>query len=369
MGDGGWLVCSACGLRHTPRPDGRCPRCKAPSAPPDFDAAGAWRPPPPPAWVVSARDATSRGARIAGVFLLLNGVLGVAGALRVGSVAGVRDTVTAAGALAGAGLGAAILGGSSFARKTVILLTALAVPALLVLGAATRAWALAGAVLLVCLAYLALLVGDPGPFRVAPAAAIVAASCAAGLVAAAAPGPFAERLLALSGAVESAPVTVASGDAWRLTLPPGRWFRARRAVGGALPDATFVRPDGPAWLAVFPVETRGASTLDPDVAARVGSESVARQFDRWTLVDVSPLPGRGATRVLHGVAVKDGTEIEVLCGLFPNGPLFHVAVAGAAPRVFARLHGELTDALASFSSDSLPMPPAPLPAAPAVPAR
>lgn len=41
-----WVVCFACGLRHTARPAGDCPRCHAPSATvPDEPSGSGWRPP------------------------------------------------------------------------------------------------------------------------------------------------------------------------------------------------------------------------------------------------------------------------------------------------------------------------------------
>lgn len=371
MAAGEWLVCFACGLRHTPRPDGQCPRCKAPSAEPEPDAAGAaWRPPPPQTRAPTVGDVLPAGARVAGWIMIANGAVGLVGALRVASLSGSASTVAAAGALAGAAIGFAIVKGSDLARRIAVGLSAIALPALLVLGAATQAWAPCAAGALLCLANLALLVGDAGPARLVPATLVLAAGCAAGVAAALDPAAFAARLLAWAGALEAESVTAAAGPAWKMTFPAGRWHRAKKGFGtggGPAPEGSFLRPEGPAFAAVLPVTARGLESADLDRVAKAGSDAVATQFERWKLVDVAPLEGRGGTRVLHGVASKGLQEVEVLCGLFPNGPLFHVVVVGAAPKAFGKLRDELAGVLASFHSDTLPMPRTPTPAPVLVP--
>lgn len=369
MAAGEWLVCFACGLRHTPRPDGQCPRCKAPSAEPEPDAAGAaWRPPPPQTRAPTVGDVLPAGARVAGWIMIANGAVGLVGALRVASLSGSASTVAAAGALAGAAIGLAIVNGSDLARRIAVGLSAIALPALLVLGAATQAWAPCAAGALLCLANLALLVGDAGPARLVPAALVLAGGVAAGVSAALDPASFATKLLAWAGAVDSATVSEVRGPTWRMTFPAGRWHRAKRDFGGGpASEGSFLRPDGPAFATVLPVNVRGLESADPDLVARLGSESVAARFDRWKLLEVAPLEGRGGTRVLHGVAKKGLQEIEVLCGLFPNGPLYHVVVVGAAPKAFAKAKDELAGVLASFRSDTLPMPSAPTPVPALVP--
>jgi hypothetical protein len=74
MASGAWLVCPACGLRHTARTDGRCPKCSAPSAAPNLDAPGAvWRPPPPAPTLKTGR--VPGGRRLAlGCLILVSGL-------------------------------------------------------------------------------------------------------------------------------------------------------------------------------------------------------------------------------------------------------------------------------------------------------
>src|SRR5262249_54828781 len=154
------------------------------------------------------------------------------------------NTVGAAVGLVAAALGAGVVAGSELARKTAIVLAGLALPIVLMFGAVTGAWvpALFGAAL--CVANLLLLVGDAGALRLVPASLVLAAGCAAGIAAALAPADFAAKALAWSGLVDADAVSDASGSAWHMTFPPGRWFRMKKALGsggGGAMDGSFLR--------------------------------------------------------------------------------------------------------------------------------
>ncbi len=78
MTNGSWVVCFACGLRHTARPTGDCPRCHAPSsAAPEEPSGSGWRPP-----TVTRTHPIVRPRRRHG-FLLFLLALGAAGAAAV----------------------------------------------------------------------------------------------------------------------------------------------------------------------------------------------------------------------------------------------------------------------------------------------
>lgn len=217
MASGIWLVCSACDLRHSVRPDGLCPRCGAPTLPPPSDAPGAAvRPPPPPPILKAGAGGRVVGMRTAGgVFVLVALLFGLFGPVR-DTAPGMLPMAPAAGVLVVLLLGLWLLRGSDVARRLAWVLAALALAAAIALCAAapTRSegvvlGSLGGAALL-------LLVGDVGPRRIAVALLVLAAGLAAAVVGLWGAPPASRKLLPrLFGPAAPGLPTSRAGDAGR----------------------------------------------------------------------------------------------------------------------------------------------------------
>ena len=258
MASGVWLVCAACGLRHSARTDGRCPQCSAPSAAPDLDAPGAvWRPPPP--------APASKAGRLSG--------------------------------------------GGRLALGGLILFSGLAASVLLRGGA----------------------------------------------------GPVVTKVLQWGDEIESEPIQRVAGPAWHFQVPPRRWYVSKRSFpdfeggDGVTLERAVVRPEGSAVAFLFSART-GDRGFDLDTLTDEFSKAWAKKVQAYKPQGVAPLPGRGGTRVLHMFARIDNKELEALCGLYPNAPMFYWLVAGAPPGNFPALREELEGLLVSFQSNTQPAP-------------
>ena len=296
------------------------------------------------------------GWRIAGAAFVANGALGAVSAFVVRNPFGPTRSAlagSAVSALLALLLGAGLLRGRDGARKGALALAWVALAAGLVLGAVTHVWLAAGLIGLVCAGYLLLLVGEPGGARLAAGTVVLAAGLAAGAVAAANPRLVARQFLAGAGVIDADPVGRVAAGAWSLTFPPDLWYPARTAAGAA-PDVSFerqfFRPEGPAHAIVVSVKVPSDRGFDMDAMAQAISKATRGQFDEWEVLEVTPLPGRGGTRVLHVRASLKGEKLEMLCGLFPNPPAFYEVVVGAERSAFPRLKAELQAILESFQS-------------------
>lgn len=190
--------------------------------------------------------------------------------------------------------------------------------------------------------------------RVGTVLVLAAAAAAAVLVA-----PAVKRTIALGDRAKGAPVSLLAGHGFTLELPKGRWYEARvprfeLTDGGDPTDPNrpalehrLLRAGEPAQLAVISWRLGGDGSLDLDDAAALVSEGSARRLEKWKLIGVAPLPGRGATRVLHATALLEGRDVELLWGLYPSGPTVYGVLVAVEPAAFVRLRREMEGILAS----------------------
>ena len=353
MSSPAWLVCSLCGLKHSPRPDGRCPRCNgvlltAADGPPSVLR------PPPVSRTLS--ENVPAGWRIAGAAFVANGILGVVSAFVVRNPFGdprYAIAVSSVSALLALLLGAGLLRGRDGARKAAVALVLIALLACTIFAAVMQVFALGLLAAGLCAGYLLLLVGEPGGTRLAVGSVLLAGGVALGAVAAVNPRLVAHRFLVATGMIDAEPVGRVASDAWSLTFPPGVWYAARSApkpVPEVAFERQFLRPEGPAHAIVVSVKVPANRGFDMDRMAEAISKATRRQFDEWEVLEIAPLPGRGGTRVLHVRTTLKGQKLEMLCGLFPNPPAFYEVVVGAERAAFPRLRGELQGILESFQS-------------------
>ncbi len=377
MPSGSWLVCPSCDLKHSPRPGGRCPRCGAEVVPPSDALGAALRPSPSAEHPRFPRDVGALGPRIAGGVLVLGGIVSAFSVSARDAAPGVTRVAPAAAALVAILLGIWLLRGSDSARRLAVGLVAFALVGAVAAGAVTGAWAVAAIFGVLCGATLLLLLGDPGRGRITAAGLIFAGALVAGTVGLPGVPPALRRVLVSSGTAEGDPVRGVAGPGWSLSVPPLRWYRARNQsfdlteagdrvgeTSHAVFENRLVRTEGPAHLVVVSLRITGSPGLDLDAAAARLAEAASRKLERWKLLDVGTLPGRGGTRVLHATAVLERQDVEMLWGLYPNAPMFYVVLVAAERQTFPRLRDELEGILASFHSEALPGEPAPPAAAP-----
>jgi hypothetical protein len=199
--------------------------------------------------------------------------------------------------------------------------------------------------------------------RVRTVLALAAAAAVVVLVA-----PAVKRTIALGDRAKGAPVSFLAGRGFTLDLPKGCWYEARvprfELTDGGDPmdpdrpalEHRLLRAGEPAHLVVVSWRLRGGGALDLDAAAALVSEGSARRLEKWRLLGVSSLPGRGATRVLHATALLEGRDVELLWGLYPNGPAVHGVLVAAETSAFVRLRREFEGILASVRAFDAPGP-------------
>lgn len=253
-----WITCRTCGLRHSARADGFCPRCKSALGPPAIGALpGSGMDPVVPAASLARETAVPPpapfpiGARVAGWVLYANALTAILAMIKLG----VRPTDPASG-LAGipsllvdVAVGTYLVAGREKARPWAL--------GRVVLGGLVFTpilWSNAGPALglmqlAFSLALILLLVGRPGPLRMGagllPAAGILALYL----------GVLTDP--AIAGAVRGAGADLLDRhvDAWegqlgrwRITFTPSRWHSMKRVPPGM--ESAFSWPERGASLGV-----------------------------------------------------------------------------------------------------------------------
>lgn len=341
-----WVLCPNCGLRHSAREDGRCPKCMTAvaAAPPAGNIAAALgREPPQPANAVTA------GSRIAGAILLANAAcVLVEVALSAGKPAGgfnplgsiIVDVIAGGALLAGKpkakhiglfriGLGAVIFGG---------------------LMAAKGEFFLMGLQLVFSASLALLIVGAPARARIAVAsvmAGFVFLFEAAGLVAlGTGSNPLAAALMRMKGEASPIAGTVQGTKLdYCFEVPPGWYLRAPEAAhrNQAASDLWLVKPELDAHVIVL------AESLDRTVSQERLEEVVVGQMQKslqdFKLLGKSPLPGGNVLRA-RGRAKE--LDLEYLRGVFAWQNRALQLVAFARPEAFARVEPDLQGMMRSF---------------------
>ncbi len=371
-----WVVCPGCGLRHSARPDGVCPRCKQPVAAELAEAA------PPPAGPVPgdrlpdvydgsvpptilraeappAEVKAPLGARLAGAIMIVNGLALVAEAglgLTASTKIGAASSSPPARLLFSFVMGALVLYGSTGAIKVTRVLIAISgvvLPAILIgqgeLLMATLQVALSASLLL-------LLFGDAGRVRMGLAAALAGIYFTmegAGLYGTVS-GRFPLARLMMSGQLEPGPVAEVTGAQvqYRLTAPGRSWYLRTDASAhkdNALADRWLVRPDRDTHVMVI------AETLPPDSVASMDRfrETVVGNMKKsgknFTVVDEGPLTtALEAGYLIQAKSEVKGQPVKWLIGLYVHHPYIFQVLAFGNDRGFSDVEAEVRSIVTSL---------------------
>ncbi len=339
-----WVVCGSCQLKHQARPDGACPRCKSPVgapsayAPPTTEAA----PPPEPL----PAGTVSVGAKIAGVLMMLNGVVvlieAAQGGGNISPVSTIIDFVIGGSLLANkdkylvwaqvrVGLGLLVFGGMALAQGDLV-------------GLAVQA--------IFSTSLLLLLIGQPNKARTivgtAMAGLVVALMVFGGLMEATGSNPLAG--LAYEGESDPVPGGVVQGQLkpYTLTLPNDDWRLRREAAAredNPLADRWVVKPSADAHVVVIIETLEDDQTLDFPAFQAAVTENLKSATPDLRVVDERP-SANGL--VLHTQGKTEGVPVHHLVRLYSDRGVAVQVMAFAGDGAFAAEEANLRSILESF---------------------
>jgi len=337
------VTCPACKFEHPRRPDGVCPRCTQ-------------RVDPAPELVLAPElTPLPRGARLAGVFLVVNALAVVAEAgLGVSSATSGHSPLVAVvhDVIVGAML---IRGERKVLRWTIFRVCAGAAVFIAMNFFGQQNYV--GAVLQAAFsaALLLLLVGVPARPRIATAAALFSTVMLAetvSLVGIAAGRNFlAMPIMAIRGDLEQAPERLTGVQRpWSMASPPGWYLRAQAVAqkDNRLADRWLIRPDLDAHIVVISERLEDGGLVDPDALERVVLDNARSASKRLDVIEEGTFPQPAGARRLHVVTQSEGMELEFLYGLVASGSDAYQIVTFAPRRSFGAARPELEAAIASF---------------------
>jgi len=340
------IACPQCGLRHTARENGLCPKCSnAISGVQPVAAAAA---PAVPAAAVEPE--MTAGSRAAGVLLLLNAAVNLASMALLPHESGglsplhglVIDAVVGGGLLTGkekwhkwafvrAILGGVLYGGM-FAFRHDYLSLALQ--------------------LMLSTSLVLLLFGKPGTPRIATAAVVCAPyflMVAIGFVATkTGSNPIAAAALAASGSISPSGGTLRGTKAdYCIELPKERWYLRDPAVArkdNELADRWAIRPDLDAHVMVIAEEVPGAVIPQDQYESAIEKEA-RNNLGAFHMIGRDSIATGAA---LHYSGTAKGMKLEYYRGAFAEGSRAYQVVAFATPETFEKIGGEITGIVKSF---------------------
>ncbi len=348
-----WITCSSCGLKHSARPDGICPRCQAPAGgafvPPVYagpDAPGAPPLPVPPPYAVAPATPSGfpLGARLAGWVLYANAVVAIVGMIRAG----------ASPAEPGSGFGGVVpllidvlVGTFLVAGREKAQVWAVVRVGLGAVIFTPILWSNAGPMMgLMQLAFslglLILLIGRPGPIRMALGLA------SAGGVLSLLLGVLLQQPLAvaardlMAGTLDRSPhVEAVEGrdGRWRLTLPPDHWHESSKLPPNV--ERAFSWPEHGAGVFVT-VNTLPGGQVDVERIAEAFFTAMGRAVPGLRIVEQQTVSTAAGTAVIARVTVAGKAPEDGWIGVHAVPGMFGVAAAsapgGASPEVLDELH-------------------------------
>jgi hypothetical protein len=343
-----WIACPSCGLKHSARPDGSCPRCRQPVSGAPLATVAAPEPVSPPAApalpalpVAPDQAGFPAAWRVAGALFVAFGIFIIAT-----SAGKAGDRTFLGAAVVDTVVGAALLAGKARWRGFAIfrvVVGGLVFTPVLWFGQGPAAAALQ---LVLSLSFLALLVGRPGVARLVLGAVPGAAVLALGLfgTAGAFGGDFeAQTAAGLEGA----------RFRWHLVLPPAR-CHARPPAAVAKLNAAAERmaycPDDGAQIAVIAEEFPNLPSLDVEKVADLVVEGARRGIAGLEVVSREKHPQRPeAARLIETRGSALGVRYRWHYGVYVDGRRVVQAIAQVPEESAARSHDELARSVSSLT--------------------
>jgi len=375
-----WTVCPQCQLKHSRRPDGVCPRCKATlgdDSASDGDSAQLSEPEPGAeslpdvydgrplgsaslfATTAPAAEGVTLGARIGGAILVANalGLLvekGLSAAMDPGAGPALSFS-SPVSVLIDLVLGGMLLTGNRKGltwAKVRVVLGGLLLP---VIYLTTGNWLLAALQVAFAGGLALLLFGDPGRPRLAGglvAAGLVLALQTVGLIGmATGTAPLASAMLATS--LEGDPVDTVEGEAcpWRVTVGGQRWYLRKAEVAkreNPLADRWLVWPAKDAHVIVIAERLDPGLVVDMEKFVDVVLENASAEVTDLQLAGREALHDGGT--LVHATGTVDGLPVDYYYGLFASEPWIFQVVAFASRQQFPSVQGELRSIIDSFET-------------------
>jgi hypothetical protein len=373
-----WASCPQCQLKHQKRPDGHCPRCKAPlddagAAPtedtyqPVTPVAGAAMPSvydgrtvPGSSYAAAAQasqgDASmSTGGRVAGGILILNGLAVAAEKAMMPGESGIFSSPVSM--LIDIGFGIMLIAGKTEAlplAKFRAVAGGLVFPIVHLYQGNTLVALLQ---VIFSTSLVLLLFGRPAGLRLASGvtgAALCLGVELLGLRAiATGSNPLARWMMA--GQIESAPAGVVEGRkfSYRFTAAGTEWHlrtEAAAAKDNPLADRWIVRPSSDAHVLVIAEELPVGTVVDMDRFVEVVLTNARAGSKNLQVVEQGPLSPYLSSRLLHTRSTVSGMDMEWLIGLYAQDRYIFQVMAFARQGQFDALSAEMRQIILSFET-------------------
>jgi len=360
-----WVTCPSCGLKHTARPDGACPRCHqpigaaSPAAMPEADAA-----PAPviygeqPLSMTYDEPAVPSAAKAAGLVLIANGLLALVSTVVMGF---------SQGPMAAGGLVSVVIdffvGGYLLAGNERALLWAKVRVGLGLLILPFIQYFAGGMVLAVVQAafsvgLLLLLIGTPGLLRLGlgvAASGLCLLLQLAGVVALGVGTSPLTRFI-LSAQTEGAPVKVVEGRQfkYRLQTTGEGWYLRKAELSrkdNPLADRWLIHPGTDAHVLVIAERLGPDARVDMNAFTNVVLQNARNAATSVAIVEQKPIDNaQGAGRLLHTRAKAKGQDMEFYYGLYAREPEIYQLVAFTFERNFAKVEPQLYEWVSSLQT-------------------
>lgn len=356
-----WVTCSACGLKHTARPDGACPRCRQsignvaaamPAAAAPHEAVE------PPLTMISDEPAVPSSAKAAGMVLIANGLLQLLATILMGM---------GASPLAFGGLLSVVIdfvvGGYLLAGREQALVWAKVRVGLGLVVLPFVQYAAGGAVPAFFQAafsagLLLLLVGTPSTLRLGLGVAAAGLCLLLQMVGLVAMGIGTNPLarFVLTAQADGAAVKVVEGRAfrYRLQTTSDGWYVRKAELAkkdNPLADRWLIKPAHDAHVMVLAERVGPTDRVSMDAFANVVLGNARKVAPGLSLVERKTLLNvQGPGLLLHTRATMQGREMEFYYGLYAREPEIYQLVAFSFRRSFAAVEPQLLEWVSSLET-------------------
>jgi hypothetical protein len=361
-----WVTCPSCGLKHTARPDGACPRCHQaiaaepgpPETPVTEAAPGQTMYVEHPLQMTEDQPAVPSSAKAAGLVLIANGLLQLVATL----VTGVGQGPVAFGGLFSVAIdfvvGGYLLADNEQALKWAKWRVGLGLLFLPFVQYMTGGFIVAGFQAAFSAGLLLLLLGTPGLLRLGMGVAACGLCLLLQLAGLFAIGVGTNPLsrYVLSSQAEGAAVKVVDGKdfKYRLQTTGDGWYIRKADLAkkdNPLADRWLINPGREGHVLVLVERVGPTDRINMDTFARVIMDNARNAVRDLTLVEQKTLENaQGPGRLLHTRGKVEGNAVEFYYGLYAREPEVYQVVAFTRQRNFGELEPQLYEWVSSLET-------------------